>query len=212
MNFVGHAHVALDHGDAPAFVLGSMLPDFASMSRARLETPSHHELAAGVALHHRTDDAFHSAPAFVRICATWGAELEQRGIGWGAARAVAHVGTEMLLDGLLLDHDATRRAYLDAVATLHDAQIVAALRVSGPGAERWPGVLERVRGHGTPDFYREPEVVADRLIQILAARPRLAIDTAHRETLRAAMHALRGDVEGAAAELVGTTRAALVTL
>ena len=210
MNFIGHAHVALDHGDAPAFVLGTMLPDFASMSRARLETPAHSEIAAGVALHHRTDDAFHSAPAFVRLCSTWGAELEQRGLTWGAARAVAHVGTEMLLDGLLLDHDATRRAYVDAITTLHDPAIVAAMRVSGAGAERWSSVLARLRAHGPPDFYREPEVVADRLILILAGRPRLAVDEARRDTLRAAMHALRGDVEDAADELVHTTRAALV--
>lgn len=210
MNFVGHAHVALDHGEAPAFVLGAMLPDFASMSRARLVMPDEPALAAGVALHHRTDEAFHAAAPFVGLCTKWGAELERRGLTWGASRAVAHVGSEMLLDGLLLDDERTRRAYLAAIAGLAEPGLRAAMRVEGAGAARWPDVLERVRTHGAPDFYRDPVVVADRLIQILAGRPRLAVDEGQRETLRTAMRALREDVLVAAGELVRVTRDALV--
>lgn len=210
MNFVGHAHVAIEHDEAPSFVLGAMLPDFASMSRARLVMPTDATLAAGVALHHRTDDAFHSAPPFVRLCTRWGSELERRGFGWGAARAVAHVGTEMLLDGLLLDDAGTRRAYLAAVATLADPAVRDAMRVEGAGASRWPDVLERVRTHGLPDFYRSPEDVGDRLLQILAGRPRLAIDESLRGPLREAMRALREDVIVEADALVRATREALI--
>ena len=37
-------------------------------------------------------------------------ELEAKGLGRGPARAVAHVGTELLIDGLLLDRDAAKQA------------------------------------------------------------------------------------------------------
>lgn len=208
MNFVGHAHVAIVRTDAPpAFVLGAMLPDFASMGGARLLPIDHAELAAGVALHHRTDDAFHAAPEFVRLCREWGAELERRGLPWGASRAVAHVGTELLLDGFLLGDGPTRAAYLDAVAALEEP-LLSAIRVRGPGAARWPSLLARVRAHGAPDFYGDPTSVADRLVLILASRPRLAIPETHHASLRDAMHALRRDVEPVAAALARAGRAA----
>jgi acyl carrier protein phosphodiesterase len=209
MNFVGHAHVALEHGSTPAFVLGSMLPDFASMARARLSPVSHPELAAGVALHHRTDDAFHGAPTFVAFCSKWGAELERRGLSWGASRAVAHVGTEMLLDGFLLDEAPTRSAYLEAAAALGDPALRGAMQVVGAGSARWPAVLERVRTHGAPDFYKDPALVAERLVLVLEGRPRLAVEPAQLPALRDAMRDLRRDVGAAAAALVGSTREAL---
>jgi hypothetical protein len=209
LNFVGHAHVAIARHDvSPALVLGAMLPDFASMGGARLLPLDHPVLAAGVALHHRTDDLFHAAPEFVRLCSTWGPALEARGLSWGASRAVAHVGTELLLDGLLLDDDATRAAYLEAVAALEEP-LVSAIPVRGPGAARWPALLARVRVHGAPDFYRDPVSVADRLIRILASRPRLTIDEAHRATLCDAMRALRRDVEPVASALALAGRAAV---
>jgi hypothetical protein len=39
MNFFGHAKVALWRGDAAGFVLGAMLPDFASMAGTRSSRP-----------------------------------------------------------------------------------------------------------------------------------------------------------------------------
>lgn len=194
MNFVGHAHVALTIRSDPTFVLGSMLPDFASMGRTRLERVDDRDVAEGVALHHRTDDAFHACPAFVRLCTETSVSLEQQGLPWGAARAAAHVGTELLLDGFLLDAPGTERAAHDAVRALEEPAVVASIRVHAAGAERWAELLARVRGRGLPDFYRDPVAVADRLIAILAPRPRLAIGEEHRETLRAAMRALRPQV------------------
>lgn len=219
MNFVGHAHVAIALDDAPAFVLGAMLPDFASMCGARLapldrasledeRSAAHVALEAGIALHHRTDEVFHAAPDFVRLCTEWSAELEARGLPWGASRAVAHVGTELLLDGFLLDDVATRRAYLRAIDALEEP-LVSAIRVRGPGASRWPTLAQRVREHGPPDFYRDPALVADRLVLILASRPRLALDEIHRPILRDAMRALRRDVERAASALASAARTAV---
>ncbi|MDQ3035746.1 MAG: hypothetical protein M3Y87_25305, partial [Myxococcota bacterium] len=158
-------------------------------------------------LHHRTDEVFHAAPEFVRLCTKWSAELEGRGLPWGASRAVAHVGTELLLDGFLLDDVATRAAYLRAIEAL-TAPIASVIRVHGRGASRWPSLVERVLAHGAPDFYRDPALVADRLVLILAPRPRLAIDDAHRPMLRDAMRALRADVESATTALTLAARAA----
>src|SRR4029079_14058794 len=69
VNFFGHALVASWRSRAPAFALGAMLPDFASMCRARVEVVGHADLAAGVDWHHETDRVFHAAGAFRRLVA-----------------------------------------------------------------------------------------------------------------------------------------------
>ena len=118
VNFVGHSFIAARTSGDPVFALGAMLPDFASMIGARLAKHDHVELAAGIADHHRTDDAFHGAPTFVRLCRDEALGLEALGLGWGASRAVAHVATELILDGLLLENDRIERGYLDAIETI----------------------------------------------------------------------------------------------
>lgn len=71
MNFIGHAQVALWTSSSPAFVLGAMLPDFASMAgtrlAARLHSSDEPELAAGVSLHHLTDEVFHGSAPFIAL-------------------------------------------------------------------------------------------------------------------------------------------------
>lgn len=158
-------------------VLGAMLPDFASMSRARLRAVGDPHVEAGVALHHATDDVFHGAETFVALNAHGVDALEAAGLGRGPARAVAHVGIELLLDGLLLDDPPLEAAYLEAVALP-----VAELELSfhRDGAARFEALQERLQSHGLPDDYRWPDRVALRLEQILARRPRLALSPADR--------------------------------
>jgi acyl carrier protein phosphodiesterase len=206
MNFVGHAHVARALTGSPAIVLGAMLPDFASMGRVRLGAIEHPEVAAGIALHHRTDDAFHGGEAFVRLCARTSTDLESRGLPWGASRAIAHVGTELLLDGFLLDDRDTTDAYLAAIELLADRATTSALATTGPRAPHFSDLCERVRRHGLPAAYRDPAQVADRLIVILAPRPRLAIDPSHRATLVRALEALQEEVRRERDSLVVPTR------
>lgn len=173
MNFVGHAAVAGWIDADPRWILGSMLPDLASMARARLKGADDPVAHAGIAFHHRTDDVFHGAPTFLAL-QTRGAEaLEARGVGRGPARAVAHVGPELLIDGLLLDREEVRERYLDAVGRPPEPL---GLRFAGDGAERFARLHARVRSHGTPDDYRSAAKVGERLVQILARRPRLALD------------------------------------
>jgi hypothetical protein len=173
VNFFGHALVASRQGSDPRWVLGAMMPDFASMCRARLEGSDDPVVSAGIAFHHRTDDAFHGAPTFLALYTEGIDALERRGVARGAARAVAHVGTELLLDGLLLDDAPAQAAYLDAVAL--PAAASPGLRFRGDGGARFAKLYDRLRDHGLPEDYRSPERVAHQLERILAPRPRLAL-------------------------------------
>lgn len=202
MNFVGHVHIARASETDPAFALGAMLPDFASMAGGRLGPSTEPRLAAGIAHHHRTDEAFHGAPDFVRLCTEVGAALEAQGVGWGGARAAAHVGVELLLDGVFLDDAATCALYLAATRASTAPDVQPHLRLGGGDPTRWEAVLRRVREQGIPHFYRDPDLVAERLLQIFAPRPRLAIDPVHRPVLARAMRDLQPRVRDAADALV----------
>ncbi len=172
MNFFGHATVACWLDRDPRWVLGAMLPDFASMCRTRLRGAANPLVEKGIALHHATDAVFHGAPTFVELYAAGTEELETAGLGRGPARAVAHVGTELLLDGLLLDDAEVASAYLDAVALATRDDLGLRFRDGGEGFRR---LAIRLSEHGLPDDYRSPDRVAMRLEQILARRPRLAL-------------------------------------
>lgn len=209
MNFVGHAYVAIAADTPPRFVLGAMVPDFVSMARARIERVMEPEIAAGIALHHRTDDAFHGSASFLALSAATADALERGGLPWGAARAVGHVGVELLLDGLLLaDRDIARGAR-EAAQLLADPAIAGAIEVHASGSERWAELLLRISGRGLPDFYRDPVAVADRLIGILAGRPRLAIPEDRRPFLREEMIRLLPKVEASASPMIAAALRAI---
>ena len=72
MNFFGHALLAQRNEAARGsiraeFVLGSMLPDFASMLRLRPPGAAADALQAGMRFHHQTDDAFHGSRSFLEF-------------------------------------------------------------------------------------------------------------------------------------------------
>jgi hypothetical protein len=181
VNFVGHSFIAARTSGDPVFALGAMLPDFASMIGARLGKHDHAELAAGIADHHRTDDAFHGAPTFVRLCRDEALGLEAIGLGWGASRAVAHVATELVLDGLLLEDGRVERGYLDAIETID--WVLPAMRFEKDGITRFRELHARLARYGPPHGYRDPMFVRDRMVQILARRPRLALAEGDAERL-----------------------------
>jgi hypothetical protein len=101
MNYFGHAVVAFLRRPEPAFVLGAMVPDFAAMLRLAQPSPTHAGVAAGVAFHHETDGRFHHAPTFVELNHAALSALRERDVARGPARAAAHIGTELLIDGML---------------------------------------------------------------------------------------------------------------
>jgi acyl carrier protein phosphodiesterase len=178
VNFFAHAVIAHDLDRAPRHLLGSMLPDFCGMARVRLREAGDEAVRRGVDLHHRTDDVFHGHPRFLRYCGPGAERLTERGLGRGPARAVAHVGTEMLLDGLLLERRAdVGDGYLAALEETFAEDL--GLTFKGPeGDARFERFRERLRGVGLPDAYRQPEGVFRRLLGALSRRPRLALKEA----------------------------------
>lgn len=176
MNFFGHAAVAeLSGVDDPA-ALGAMLPDFASMLGMRMAGVDDGAVARGVTLHHATDEVFHRAPAFVTLCGHAVEELETRGLSRGSARAVAHVGTELLLDGWLVQQGIGVETYGAALTAAGHDGLRDRVRWRAPrAAERVAWLIDQLRHHGPPRDYADTRVVADRLARALQRRPRLRL-------------------------------------
>lgn len=206
MNFFAHSFVARRVRRDPAFLLGAMLPDFATMSVARLGVITHADLREGIAEHHRTDEAFHAGATFVALCQDVAARLEGRGLGWGSARAVAHVGTELLLDGELTFEVDACRDYGLAVAEAADARSGAhVIFRDTAGRRRFEELRDRLATHGTPVRYREPAFVSEVLVRILSGRARLAVPDALHDVVRDEMGLLAGRVREARDALVADT-------
>ena len=194
MNFLGHCFVASwRRGVAPSvgpYAFGAMLPDFCGMARARVLHVDHRETAEGVALHHETDDVFHSSAPFTRLMEETRGELEAAEVRRGTALAVGHVGVELLLDGWMLAQD---QAGDGTVGALYEAALAAGeplcehLRFKdAAGAERMRALLGRLRGYGLRG-HREVDAIAERLDRALSARPRLRIEPGDRPAVRASL-------------------------
>ena len=160
-----------------------MAPDFATMGGVRLEGPRERRgqpktrLNQGVAFHHTTDEAFHGAPSFLALMKEARLDLQAREVGTGAALGISHVGVELLLDGWLLESRGLPECYGAALAA--GAQLGAELHFRGEDPEgsraQWEYVCRRLQDAPVPAGYRDPDFVAERLIGILAKRPRLAV-------------------------------------
>jgi hypothetical protein len=189
MNFFGHALVAQRHeatrGPVRAeFVLGSMLPDFASMLRERPPQATRGALVAGLHFHHLTDDAFHGSQSFLEFSGHASSYLRSRGLPRGSARAVAHVGVELLLDAALATNSANE-AYLSALECALTERVADHIQwQSSDGKARFRQLCRRLVGRGAVGTDAPPELVAQRLRNILADRPRLALDDAGQSVVR----------------------------
>lgn len=205
VNFFGHAAVASWSSPGPGGVLGAMLPDFATMCRARLAPAADAAVAAGIELHHATDAAFHTLAPVTALMRELDERLARGGCARGPRRAASHVGTELLLDGVLVDEAAYRESYVAGIG--HDPGGVRWRDEDGP--ERLAVLLARLRGHGVPVDLRDPRAIAQRLHRMLAHRPLLAPSP---EDLRAIERALiehRPRVEVAADTVLRGLRAVL---
>ena len=205
MNFFAHALVALRRRADPLWLLGAMAPDFASMAGVRLaRLEGEGALAAGIAFHHRTDEAFHGAPRFVSLMKSAREDLQARGLGLGPALGISHVGVELLLDGALVRSAGVPEAYRAALREARGATDSLAFRGADAGAARgqWLRFCDRIEGAPVPEGYAQTEFVAERLIGIMARRPRLAVE-----------HGREGEVfawAAAAAPEVAAARTALL--
>jgi hypothetical protein len=211
VNYFGHAAVASWTTREPVVLLGAMLPDVATMCGARLapgEAQADAAVGRGIALHEATDAAFHRLPAATALMRELDDRLEAAGCARGPRRAVAHVGTELLLDGVYVDDPEFRAAYLEGIAA-EPAAVAWRGDEDGVASARLAVVLGRMRGYGVPDDLRDPELVTQRLARILGPRPLLAPTHDDLRAIRSVLIAYRPRVEVAAATVLHALRATL---
>lgn len=204
MNFFGHAAVASWRSNAPGVALGAMLPDFETMSGARVAGTTDTDVTTGIALHHTTDGVFHQLPVVTALMRELDDRLLTGGCARGPRRAVAHIGVELLLDGILVDEAAYREAYTRALD--HDADLE--WRDHGDDA-RFARLHERLRAHGVPEDLREPAAIAHRMHRMLSHRPLLAPSPADMDAIRVALVEHQPRVAVAAPTVLRAMRAAL---
>lgn len=208
VNYFGHAAVASwrSTGDALAGVaLGAMLPDFGVMCGARIASGGTAHVDAGIALHHATDAVFHHAPAVTALFRDAEARLEARGVRRGPKRAAAHIGVELVLDGVLLDEVRHRDAYTAAIA--HEAAALV-WREDGDAA-RFATLLGRLRHHGLPEDLRRPRAAAERIFRMLSGRRLLAPDATERAAIAQVLEEVAPRVAVAAATVMRQVEAGL---
>jgi hypothetical protein len=176
MNFFGHAWLASQRRAESAFVFGAMLPDLAAMVGLRVEHVAHAVTADGRRFHLATDAAFHRSGRFGALVASTTRTLREAGLRPGPARAIGHVGVELLFDGWLAERHGVPDLY-DAALVLGPALLGAVTFRSRADAAPLGTLCTRIRGASLPpEAWCEPERLAARLARILAARPRLALE------------------------------------
>lgn len=178
MNLVGHVAVAVRSSpDAPPlYFAGCMLPDLAAMARVRLR-PAAGELGAGVAFHHATDAAFHASQWFNDHNVALRDRLLDVGVDRGPARAAAHAGLEMLLDGDLADHPTVERSVVRAFRELSDGAAATMVRDLAPEPSRgeWSERLSMIGSALDLQAYRSGDQVAQRLHRMTRGRTRIEL-------------------------------------
>lgn len=210
VNFFGHATVATwSATPTPTFVLGAMLPDFATLSGARSLAAGEPTVARGVALHYRTDDAFHGAPTFVALMIEARTRFAQAGLRNGPSRAAAHLGIELLLDGTLVHEALPGRAFLGAIAALREEHVVFGAADDAARFWRFHG---RVRDYGIPYGYVDPDFVAARIAGALANRPRLALGGSQEVDVARVLRAMQPLIVRRATTLLSEVRGGLALL
>jgi len=209
VNFLSHAVLAEKRSNDPAYVLGSMLPDFASMAGLRIASVEDPQVSKGVDFHHAGDDAFHGAPLFLEMMGDARDTLETSGLDMGPAMAVSHVGLELLLDGWLVTREgagAYRRAMLHAHK--HGATV---RWTRTRGQEQWQKICTRLRDAPIPERYVEPKFITERLQRMLAHRPRLALREENLNAVHAWTLATKPQLWERASELFDQVESRLAT-
>ena len=204
MNFFGHAVVAGWIEEHAEHALGSMLPDFEAMLRVPLREVRDARIRRGIELHHRTDEVFHRSPRFAAWSAGALGALSKAGVRRGTARAVAHIASEMFLDGCLAERPGLAEGYLAAL----EVDVAARLEWED-GGDAYGTLQGRLSLWGAPRDYREPSFVLARLRDALRGRPNLAIHDEDAERVAECLPALQCQVEQDAQELLDELGSAL---
>lgn len=174
MNYFGHAVLASERTRDCRFVLGAMLPDLASILHTACPTSREPVLGDGLAFHHATDAVFHQATTFVELNHDALGILRALGLRRGPARAVAHIGTEMLLDANLCQHEGHRETYQDALRYAACSRLDLAW-LSAEHAQAFTGLATHLLERGEAAHSAAPERLSFRLARALEGRERLAL-------------------------------------
>ena len=127
-----------------------------------------------------TDAVFHQLPVVTGLMRELDDHLVHGRCARGPRRAVAHIGVELLLDGILLDEPAYRAAYLGGLA--HDP----ALHWRDPdSAPRFAIRVHRILAH-RPLLAPSPDDLRAIRQALIAFQPRIAVAT---DTIMRAMRA-----------------------
>lgn len=218
MNFFGHAALAASHFEAQRpspdeaelwrLCAGAMLPDFWGMLRLRRPAVRDDSVARGVQFHHATDAEFHELASFHRLSRDAFAWLSEHGLPRGPARAVAHIGIEMLLDEVFAREASARDAYRGALA------LPLAELLDFPAPEDGPRLTALQQALlGRTAWLQQPpaELVAERITRTLSGRPRLATDAAGQLLLGHWVTRSRPQVEAEAPEVLAALRTRLAS-
>jgi hypothetical protein len=185
MNFFGHAWLAARARPDAAFVFGAMLPDLAAMLGLRVEGVADAAVDGGRRFHLATDAAFHRSERFAALVRGSTAALRASGLRPGPARAIGHVGVELLLDGWLAARHGVPALYDAALSRAPSLATAISFRREGDAAALGD-LCTRIRDAALPpSAWCEPERLAARLARILARRPRLALEAAELPAVRA---------------------------
>lgn len=176
MNFYSHLAIAsLFSGDV-AVAFGAMLPDFASMLGVRQPLTLDAKITKGCELHHATDRFFHEHPLFRQACSVEASILRKHGFARGTARAVAHVGLEILLDDALWEDEPARALYAEVLALATPHELSRSIDWKSPDhAQSFEQLRQRLAlacSRATPSA---APTMAERIFRALLRRPRLAV-------------------------------------
>lgn len=203
MNFFGHAVAACWRDRSPGFVLGAMLPDFATMCGGKLDGVDHDEIGRGLDWHYLCDAAFHRLPLFRDRVTAASNRMQDRSIRRGPARGAAHVGFELFLDGCLLHEERAAGAYKSALSRAAPSDLGSRIRWrEGVTRGRFEVMRLRLSEVGSPTGYADDDVVIDRVVRVLSRRPRLAVDDSELSVLADELRALGREVEALAPSLM----------
>jgi hypothetical protein len=219
VNIVGHVAVALrgtDSEDAreptPRFLIGCMLPDLAAIARVRLARRPDGEVGRGVEFHHACDAVFHESRWFNERVVFVRDALVAHGVDRGPARACAHAGLEMVLDGALVSDAhvrdrarSTLREVAAAATAAADDDLVGLARVAQQSV--WRARLEAIGGSLEPVRYTDTRFVAERLHRMTSGRRRIELPEDEIDMVAGVLQDVRADVARDAEDVVAEVQA-----
>ncbi len=178
--------------------MGVVAPDLCASAGVTLDRPSG-ALGEGIAHHRRIDARFHDLPWFRSSVQELSVDLQAAGVRRGPARAAAHVGCELMIDGELLADPDVDRALAETwlVLACHGPEVSGAVAVSD--RLRWRRWLDRFVAGVEPRRYAEPAVAAFATGRILHRRPRLAIDASEQPAVVGTFEAHAASIRSGAA-------------